>query len=150
MTDKERIEILKDKGGAQAFGLLDPKFRDILEKVGISRCLIFDGNIGWIFTKTDEFYQGLTYILDPNYEPEPEYIEIEIVLFNGSCRLKEQSPNNRGKKLCNVIGDQGFVCFHDDFSMETTNAGDLPGWMRQLAAQDGVFKVHARFIRSSL
>ncbi len=150
MTDKERrIEILKDKGRAQAFGLLDQEFRNVLEKAEAGNCLIYDGKIGWTFPKASEFYFGLTYCLVPGYEPEPEseYIEIEIIVCGQWLYLKESAPGTSLTAIKDLSGHKDFVCFYDPFGKETTNAGDVPGWMRPVAAQDGDYKIYARFIK---
>ena len=144
----ELIEKLKDKKQAQPYGLLSDDERDVLETAGKNNCYIYCEGGGWEISHRVSFSYCYAYILKPDYEPEPEYIEIEIeVDGQGMYVLKEGISGCEYKMLWWAETHKDFVCFHDPFGKETTNAGDVPGWMRTLAAQDGDIKMHARFVK---
>lgn len=145
---QERIEKLKDPKQAQPWGVLTLAEISIMGKAGKANMLTLYRGCEWKTPVADERFADMSYILKPNYEPDPEYIEIKVILFGGTYRLEEVSPNTACKEFPIITADKDFVCFHDPFGKETTNAGDVPGWMRTLAAQDGDIKMHARFEKS--
>lgn len=146
LTDR-LIERLKKPENAQPLVVYrdyHPELYDIIEKAGSKNCLLLEGTT-WVQALADSL--GRTYILKPDYQPDPEYLEIEIEVGedDGIVSLMKPAPNTKSFWLDVVCRDEAFVCFHDPFGKETTNAGDVPGWMRTLSAQDGDIKMHARF-----
>ena len=78
---KDLIEKLKDKTYVRAFGLMSPEEQEVLEKVGISNRLVlchsgWDGDLFPIRGKQRIHY---TYAIKPDYQPEPEFVDLEIV-----------------------------------------------------------------------
>ena len=148
---QERIEKLKKPELARQVGWLRkyrPEEYSILEMAGYqNRLRLFQGQ--WA-NDTCGLVGGDCVILKPDYQPEPEYEEIEIVVDGGGAlRLKHAITGLHGQLRIDIISSRkNFVCFHDPFGKETTNAGLVPGWMRQLAAQDDNLKMYARFVRS--
>lgn len=145
--NKELIEKLKKPQLAQAFCLRSEDEQAALTKAGPANCMFLSGSEQWTASmNSGSFGPTETYILKPGYEPTPEYIEIEIVVQGHDVRLDRSEPGYEGHTdLNDAAVNKDFVCFHDPFGMETTNAGDVPGWMRIVAAQHGDIKMHARF-----
>jgi len=88
MTNAERIEKLKDPKQVQAFGLLAQKFQAVLEKAGKRNCICLTGTkLGPEWTQlgpeSSHWATHLTYILKPNYEPEPEYDKVKVLVAKG-------------------------------------------------------------------
>jgi hypothetical protein len=77
MTEKEIIEKLKKPTLAQPFGLLPESQQDILGTAGKANCLYYRGS--WEQPVRGRFADDTTYILKPDYQPEPEYEDINIV-----------------------------------------------------------------------
>ena len=78
----ELIEQLKDKTYVRAFGLMTPIEQDVYKKVGKENCVYFLGDKGcwdWRETSGDKFSSQIEYAIKPNYKPEPEYVDLEIV-----------------------------------------------------------------------
>ena len=80
------IEKLKDKTYVRAFGLMTQEEQECFEEVKSKNCLWYHGNgsIGWAgnsgaFNKFDKF---TTYAIKPDYRPEPEYVDLEIIELN--------------------------------------------------------------------
>ena len=74
------IEKLKDKKYVRAFGLMTPKEREYLREVGKENLLVLYGlphENGSVYWKENEHnpdnYPALTYAINPDYQPEPEY-----------------------------------------------------------------------------
>lgn len=72
-------EKLKDKNYVRAFGLMEPEEQECFKKVGKRNCLSYT-NIGWSTTKVVAFSDYITYAIKTDYQPEPEYVDLEIVL----------------------------------------------------------------------
>ncbi len=149
MTAKERIEKLKDLDQAQPFWLRSKEEKAVLTCAGADNvlCVSEDHPVGARTTAPATQWQRGMYVLKRGYELEPECIEIEVVVDkSGMCVLKRAYPCEH-ENIWWASTHKDFVCFHDDFGKETTNAGNVPGWLRILAAQDGNHKMHARFVK---
>jgi len=90
----ELIKKLKDKTYVRAFGLMTPEEQECLKKVGKDNCLIFTANSNWKAGNwlCLEFSRGLTYAIKPDYQPEPEFVDLEIVEDDG--RLGVYQPES--------------------------------------------------------
>lgn len=91
------IEQLKDPKQAQAFGIYQqyyPKKEETLKNAGKENLLYHDLP-EWRAKKEARFFSYSTYILKPDYQPEPEYVNLEIELedgFYGAWRERELLP----------------------------------------------------------
>jgi len=78
----ELIEKLKDKNYVRAFGLMEetlPGSRECFKKVGKKNCLCFHGGLwGGPNNSNDCFNYQFTYAINPDYKPEPEFVDLEI------------------------------------------------------------------------
>jgi len=79
--DKFMIEILQDKNYVRAFGLMKPEERICLEKAGKLNCLRYSDINGesWRTPSPGPFTLIDTYAIKPDYKPEPEFVDLEIV-----------------------------------------------------------------------
>ena len=82
------IEKLKDKNYVRAFGLLDPEERKCMEKVKKAHCLCFHGGQwGGPNNSNDCFNYQYTYAIKPDYQPEPEFVDLKIKIINNGRNL---------------------------------------------------------------
>jgi len=73
------IEKLKDKTYVRAFGLMSPEEQECFEKVGKENCLGFSEAISpWKDIGVGTFLKSMTYAIKPDYQPEPEFENIEV------------------------------------------------------------------------
>ena len=78
---KELIEKLKDKNYVRAFGLMTPGEQKLLRKANTSNCLFYNPGGNWLTIRCDmDFGRDRTYAIKPDYQPEPEYVDLEIEL----------------------------------------------------------------------
>lgn len=80
MNTKEIIKRLQDKTFVRAFGLMEetlPGSQECYRKVGKENCLFYTGN-DWEQLKGVDFYNE-TYAIKPDYKPEPEFLDLEII-----------------------------------------------------------------------
>jgi hypothetical protein len=74
------IEKLKDKKYVRAFGLMSPEEQELLRKANTSNCLFYNPGGNWLTIRCDmDFDRDRTYAIKPDYQPEPEYVDLEIV-----------------------------------------------------------------------
>ena len=78
---KELIEKLKDKTYVRAFGLMSPEEQECFKKVKQKNCLIFCTDCSWDETLDIEadYVNIYTYAIKPDYQPEPEFVDLEVV-----------------------------------------------------------------------
>ena len=80
--NRNEIERLKNKNYVRAFGLMSKEEQEVLEKAGGSNCLVFDGKY-WFsmnhYSTDKKFHTDRTYAIISDYQPEPEYVDLEIV-----------------------------------------------------------------------
>ena len=82
MSDtKNLIEQLKKPEKAQPLGLLSGEKQEVFRKARIENCLDFRG-MTWE-KPSHNFHYANTYILNPDYKPESEYVDLEIQLHEG-------------------------------------------------------------------
>ena len=75
---KELIEKLKKN--KTVFGLMSSEERECFKKVGKKNCLCFHGGQwGGPNNSNDCFNYQFTYAIKPDYQPEPEFVDLEIV-----------------------------------------------------------------------
>ena len=75
------IEKLKDKSQAQPYGLLSLQLRKELQRATKTNCLVYSTGGDWqVSSVAAIFAQDNTYIIKPDYEDKPEYVDIEIVV----------------------------------------------------------------------
>ena len=70
------IEKLKDKNYVRAFGLMTPDEQECFKKVGKENCPRYNGT-SWIVTNC-YFTNDSTYCIKPDYQPEFEFVDLEI------------------------------------------------------------------------
>ena len=122
------IEHLKDKSTAQPFGLRTPEEQEIFRKAGKPNVLYYCVDGTWEILTNPDWCCDSTYILRPDYQPEPEYIDIELVPDGIFWKLKKSMP-------CCIANDslrmvpihRQFVKFRTD-SNYTRHAGIATDW----------------------
>ena len=139
--NKELIDKLKDPKQAQPFGLRSKAEQELLTKAGRPNCRWYDED-GWNVQKCDSYCKETTYILKPDYEPEPEYEDIEI---EGSLWLMVKSDpyNTTLRTMVDLTGHRNFVKFYADIC-KRISLEDVAGAYR--TAQERGHKVYARFV----
>lgn len=116
------VEKLKDKNYVRAFGLMTPEERETYRNAGKINCLIYSGVLEWSkAVETSVFNEHRTYAIKPDYQPEPEYEDFEVVKqighFNNlACtELLGCEVNIKGQKYFVKISDlpslPNFECF---------------------------------------
>ena len=79
MTEKDIIENLKDKSFVRAFGLMKPEEQEVYRKMTKGNCIFYTSGGQWSDTIGEIFLSNHTYAIKPDYQPEPEYVDLEIV-----------------------------------------------------------------------
>jgi len=74
---KDLIEKLKKN--EKPFGLLTLEEQECLDKVGKQNCLVYTNSGKWENAAKCSFQSGNTYAIKPDYQPEPEFVDLEIV-----------------------------------------------------------------------
>jgi len=77
--NKELIEKLKIKYYVRAFGLMLPEEQECFKEVGKGNCLWYYSN-SWSGNSMSDncFSNHMTYAIKPDYQPEPEFVDLEI------------------------------------------------------------------------
>jgi hypothetical protein len=70
---KELIKKLKDRNRARPFGMLSEEEQKILRQANETKAVMLYNGSGWESARWFFTSPQLTYILKPDYEPEPEY-----------------------------------------------------------------------------
>ena len=73
----ELIKKLKDKNYVRAFGLMTPEEQECFREVGKKNCVNFC-DYCWSNAIGAGFVSGSTYVIKPDYQPEPEFVDLEI------------------------------------------------------------------------
>ena len=75
----ELIKKLQDKNYVRAFGLMKPEEQECFRKAK-GNCLVYQGQTGILplWTTGDGFNNTDTYAIKPDYQPEPEFVDIKI------------------------------------------------------------------------
>jgi len=78
--NKELIEKLKIKYYVRAFGLMLPEEQECFREVGKGNCLWYYSN-SWSGNSMSDncFSNHMTYAIRPKYQPEPEFVDLEII-----------------------------------------------------------------------
>jgi len=71
------IKQLKEPKQAQPFGLLSKEKQIICEIAGKKNCSLYTCD-GWVKPSSGAFSRSTAYILKPDYQPDPEYVDLEI------------------------------------------------------------------------
>ena len=102
--NNELIKRLKDKNYVRAFGLMSPEEQACFREVGEDSCLYYSSGIpDWQIPAG--FANGTTYAIKPDYQPEPEFVDLEI----------EVQPSNIGKYVYDRLGCTLYPETRDDF-----------------------------------
>ena len=74
------IEKLKDKNYVRPFGLMTLEEQECFRKVGAINCLFYNYRGKWetLTADTANFMNCNTYAINPDYYPEPEYVDYLI------------------------------------------------------------------------
>ena len=83
------IEILKSN--KKAFGLMEPEEQECLEEVGKQNCLVYTNGDKWEDAAECSFQYGNTYAIKPNYQLEPEPVDLEIFALDGWLMVQRDS-----------------------------------------------------------
>ena len=75
--NKELIEKLKIKYYVRAFGLMLPEEQECFKEVGERNCLFYTNLNQWS-GQEHGFANSVTYAIKPDYQPEPEFQDVEI------------------------------------------------------------------------
>ena len=89
------IEKLKDPAQAQPFGLRSPEEQKVLRKADTQNHLYFDTHGRWLECPNTNYWPDRTFILKPDYEPKPEYVDNVVAMLpttNKSNRLQVCVP----------------------------------------------------------
>ena len=74
----ELIKKLQDKNYVRAFGLMTVDDRMCFKTVGRDNCEVYCQYDIWSGATCEGFEQSSTYAIKPDYQPEPEFVDIEI------------------------------------------------------------------------
>ena len=135
------IEKLKDPKQAQPFGLRSPEEQDVLDKASRKNCLYY-GFTGWNQPPdgTGVFTRDVSYILEPDYEPEPEYEDRPVEL--GGSGLLEVG----GVSIHCLLSWPDFVEFFYGADRKSVRIGHIAVHDVATAIREG-HKVYARFVK---
>ena len=113
MTDKEIIQKLKNKDDPHPFGTCSDEEQVMYRKAGLKNCLIFSGN-GWWNEPVQDFQLDFTYVISPDWEPEPEYDDRPVLISDsGMCGIEIPHTNDTYNVMV-AAGDKDFnVYFYD-------------------------------------
>lgn len=143
MNRAELIKELRDPEMAQPLGVYEqyqPEWAKIIREAGPDNCLCLDRD-GW--AEHTQFVSWNTYILKPDYQPEPEYKEISLVFQEGVLCLFRLSPKPfRTRDPLQVIRHENFMGFWANPG--TSGERDVLIWYLTNTKRDG-HKVVARF-----
>ena len=111
---KEQIEKLKNN--EKPFGLLTPEEQECFRKVSKGNCLyVSDMMKKWYQAPlAGEFCYGCTYRIKPDYQPEPEFVDLEIILLKKRGKLG-CSIDNYWHDLHELPSLPNFVGFKRDY-----------------------------------
>jgi len=76
----ELINKLKDKNYVRAFGLMTPEEQECFNEIGMKNCEIYRYS-KWNQAVHNIFHTDSTYRIKPDYQPEPEFVDLEIVEY---------------------------------------------------------------------
>ena len=134
------IERLKNKSQAVWFKNRTKVEQEVFRKAGKENCRAWLNLRGWADCEgICEFISNTKYILKSSYQPEPEFIDIELVLSGHFWVLKESMPNCRHNSLVYASSHQQFVHFRTDLGGTSIQIAMACSW-----ANEGE-KVVARF-----
>lgn len=84
--NKELVEKLKNKDYVREFGRMSKEERELYKKVGARNCVRYSavlGTCGWY--DAFDFYEQFSYAIKSDYQPEPEFKDIEIKEYQFKC-----------------------------------------------------------------
>ena len=114
----ELIEKLKDKNYVRAFGLMKPEEQKCLEEANGKNGVIVLLNSGWEPGNMAFDCPHLTYAIKPDYQPEPEFVDLEIHETEDSryAELRSLQADYKGYSLdiADLVSLPDFVGFHYD------------------------------------
>lgn len=150
MADQSLIKKLKDPEQAQPFGIYEKYFPEkaaILKKANKENCLLLIDN-NWKNLNSGSFCKHMTYTLKPDYQPEPEYVDLEIELddgFYGACSDKGILLPFAFTHLHCLPSLPGFFCFWQEEKNEGYKDTEHISPYVVATRIDGGMKVYARF-----
>ncbi len=151
---QEIITKLKDKTQVKAFGLMEPVEREVYEKVGKENLLFYTNYDNWIepMGGYGHFKGTVTYAIKPDYQPEPEFVDLEIrqaedFLGIEAGRVEGVLINVDFTRLSYLVDDPNFQCFWSGESFAMREAFWVTGTVASIKANGK--KVWARFRNES-
>ena len=144
--NQELIKKLQDPDQAQPFYMRTKEEQDILKEAGVGNCLTTDLDI---FPQWNEpnmpvsLWSVTCYILRPDYQPKPEYIDIAIVVDGGGeLRLERSIPGRLGRGRIDILpGRKEFAGFYSTTQPNAIATEDVATLIRE------GFPVWARIVR---
>ena len=102
------------KHNKACFGELSTEEQEVFKKVGSENCLVRHQIIWRALPSDAKFYHNFTYRIRSDYQPEPEYIDLEVIENFGwlgveSAELPE--PSCQFTHIQRLPSLPGFVCF---------------------------------------
>lgn len=107
--NKELVEKLKNKDYVREFGRMSEEERELYKKVGARNCVRYSSVLsicGWY--DAFDFCERFSYAIKSDYQPEPEYEDVEIV---NTGRLGIYTPKGRWTNLHEIPSMPNFRGF---------------------------------------
>jgi hypothetical protein len=107
--NKELVEKLKNKDYVREFGRMSEEERELYKKVGARNCVRYSSVLsicGWY--DAFDFCERFSYAIKSDYQPEPEYEDVEIV---NTGRLGIYTPKGRWTNLHEIPSMPNFDIF---------------------------------------
>ncbi len=111
------VEKLKDKDYVRAFGLMSKEEREVYKKVGKDNCLAFGIN-NWLNGIGEHFDWYMTYAIKPDYQAQPEFVDLEIGIYGGFLGVDKDPRINWPSgivyscRLSCIVEMPNFECFY--------------------------------------
>jgi len=114
MTDKEIIQKLKDKKTVRAFGLCSKEEQTVYKEADKKNCLCVSDVGTWVLPVKQGFDKRITYAINEDWEPEPEYDYRPVLISDsGMCGIEIPHTNDTYNVMV-AAGDKDFnVYFYD-------------------------------------
>jgi len=83
------IERLKDKDYVRAFGLMSEEEQQTYYQAKTENCLRFSGSVTGKWVQASIFCIESTFAIKPDYQPQPEYVDLEIKEYEDALGVWE-------------------------------------------------------------
>jgi len=127
MNKSEIITKLKDKKTVRAFGLCSKEEQTVYKEADKKNCLCVSDVGTWVLPVKQGFDKRITYAINDDWEPEPEYDKRPVLISDsGMCRIEIPHTNDTYNVMVaagdkdfdmyffeNLHGNQVYVAPHD-------------------------------------